>query len=160
MPPGRVIPSGELWAGNPAKFVRKLTYDEVSGAPRITSYPVAHRWEISDLTGGSSTPALASIIRAPHRYTAPAPVSSSYRSASLAARRDRGRCLFASAPDIDTTLTPTHVPTNHSPPQLHDLPEIAKSILVTREDHAEQYLPHSTAYVRVTALIDTTRLRR
>lgn len=30
VPPARVIPSGELWAGNPAKFVRKLTYDEVS----------------------------------------------------------------------------------------------------------------------------------
>lgn len=29
VPPARRIPSGELWAGNPAKFVRKLTKDEV-----------------------------------------------------------------------------------------------------------------------------------
>lgn len=29
VPPGRRIPAGELWAGNPAKFVRQLTYDEV-----------------------------------------------------------------------------------------------------------------------------------
>ena len=29
LPPGRLVPSGELWAGNPAKFVRKLTNDEV-----------------------------------------------------------------------------------------------------------------------------------
>lgn len=29
VPPARRIPSGELWAGNPAKFVRKLTGQEV-----------------------------------------------------------------------------------------------------------------------------------
>ena len=29
LPPGRRIPAGELWAGNPARFVRQLTYDEV-----------------------------------------------------------------------------------------------------------------------------------
>ena len=29
LPPGRLVPSGELWAGNPANFVRKLTNDEV-----------------------------------------------------------------------------------------------------------------------------------
>jgi carbonic anhydrase/acetyltransferase-like protein (isoleucine patch superfamily) len=29
LPPARRVPSGELWAGNPAKFVRKLTKDEV-----------------------------------------------------------------------------------------------------------------------------------
>ena len=29
LPPGRRIPSGQLWAGSPAKFVRELTKDEV-----------------------------------------------------------------------------------------------------------------------------------
>lgn len=29
LPPARRIPSGELWAGNPARFVRKLTGNEV-----------------------------------------------------------------------------------------------------------------------------------
>ncbi len=28
--PGRLIPSGQLWAGSPAKYVRDLTKDEVS----------------------------------------------------------------------------------------------------------------------------------
>ena len=27
--PGRLIPSGQLWAGNPARHVRDLTKDEV-----------------------------------------------------------------------------------------------------------------------------------
>ena len=35
LPPGRLIPSGELWAGNPAKFVRKLTTDEVRTVPAL-----------------------------------------------------------------------------------------------------------------------------
>lgn len=36
VPPARRIPSGELWAGNPARFVRKLTAAEVrtEGATR------------------------------------------------------------------------------------------------------------------------------
>ena len=29
LPPGRYIGSGEIWAGNPAKFIRELTKDEV-----------------------------------------------------------------------------------------------------------------------------------
>lgn len=29
VPPGRRIPAGELWAGNPARFVRQVTADEV-----------------------------------------------------------------------------------------------------------------------------------
>ena len=29
VPPARRIPSGELWGGNPAKFIRKLTEHEV-----------------------------------------------------------------------------------------------------------------------------------
>ena len=29
LPPGRRIPSGQLWAGSPAKYVRDLTKDEV-----------------------------------------------------------------------------------------------------------------------------------
>lgn len=32
VPPARRIPSGELWGGNPAKFIRKLTAHEVCGA--------------------------------------------------------------------------------------------------------------------------------
>ncbi|GLJ44241.1 hypothetical protein SUGI_0924280 [Cryptomeria japonica] len=35
LPPGRRIPSGELWAGNPARFVRMLTPDEVAEIPKI-----------------------------------------------------------------------------------------------------------------------------
>lgn len=35
LPPGRRIPSGELWAGNPARFVRLLTIDEVAEIPKI-----------------------------------------------------------------------------------------------------------------------------
>ena len=31
LPPARRIPSGELWGGNPAKFIRKLTAHEVCG---------------------------------------------------------------------------------------------------------------------------------
>ena len=30
LPPGRYVGSGEVWAGNPARFVRKLLKDEVS----------------------------------------------------------------------------------------------------------------------------------
>ena len=29
VPPARRIPSGELWGGNPARFIRKLTAHEV-----------------------------------------------------------------------------------------------------------------------------------
>jgi carbonic anhydrase/acetyltransferase-like protein (isoleucine patch superfamily) len=29
--PGKTLPSGELWAGNPAKLLRKLTPDEIEG---------------------------------------------------------------------------------------------------------------------------------
>lgn len=36
LPPARRIPSGELWGGSPARFIRKLTADEVrpTAAPR------------------------------------------------------------------------------------------------------------------------------
>jgi gamma-carbonic anhydrase len=30
VPPAKYIPSGEVWGGNPAQFVRKLTHDEVT----------------------------------------------------------------------------------------------------------------------------------
>jgi len=30
LPPARRVPKGELWAGNPARFVRKLTEDEIA----------------------------------------------------------------------------------------------------------------------------------
>jgi carbonic anhydrase/acetyltransferase-like protein (isoleucine patch superfamily) len=29
--PGKALPTGELWAGNPAKLLRKLTLDEIEG---------------------------------------------------------------------------------------------------------------------------------
>lgn len=29
VPPAKYIPSGEVWGGCPARFVRKLTHDEV-----------------------------------------------------------------------------------------------------------------------------------
>ena len=32
LPPARRVPEGELWAGNPARFVRKLTGDELEAA--------------------------------------------------------------------------------------------------------------------------------
>ena len=35
VPPARYIPSGQLWAGNPAKFVRHLTADELAELPKI-----------------------------------------------------------------------------------------------------------------------------
>lgn len=34
LPPGRRIPSGQLWAGSPAKYVRDLTKDEVNQLTR------------------------------------------------------------------------------------------------------------------------------
>lgn len=30
LPPGRMVKSGQLWAGNPAKFIRNLTKDEIA----------------------------------------------------------------------------------------------------------------------------------
>lgn len=35
LPPARRVPEGELWAGSPAKFVRKLTKDEMANAMEI-----------------------------------------------------------------------------------------------------------------------------
>lgn len=35
VPPGRRIPAGELWAGNPARFVRKLTHEETLEIPKL-----------------------------------------------------------------------------------------------------------------------------
>ncbi|XXG78471.1 hypothetical protein AAC387_Pa08g2410 [Persea americana] len=35
VPPGRRIPTGELWAGNPARFVRSLTDDEILEIPKL-----------------------------------------------------------------------------------------------------------------------------
>ncbi|KAJ7517029.1 hypothetical protein O6H91_21G026600 [Diphasiastrum complanatum] len=35
VPPGRRIPAGELWAGNPAKFVRLVTADEIADIPKF-----------------------------------------------------------------------------------------------------------------------------
>jgi gamma-carbonic anhydrase len=29
VPPAKYIPEGEVWGGNPARFIRKLTHDEV-----------------------------------------------------------------------------------------------------------------------------------
>ncbi|XP_024380154.1 gamma carbonic anhydrase-like 2, mitochondrial [Physcomitrium patens] len=35
LPPGRRVPAGELWAGNPARFVRMLTNDEIMSIPKL-----------------------------------------------------------------------------------------------------------------------------
>lgn len=35
VPPGRRIPTGELWAGNPARFVRNLTHEEILEIPKL-----------------------------------------------------------------------------------------------------------------------------
>ena len=35
VPPGRIIPRGQLWSGSPAQFVRNLTADEVAELPKI-----------------------------------------------------------------------------------------------------------------------------
>lgn len=35
VPPARYIPGGQLWAGNPARFVRNLTPDELAELPKI-----------------------------------------------------------------------------------------------------------------------------
>ena len=43
LPPGRRIPSGQLWAGTPAKFVRDLTKDEV-GACAVLGWVGGVRW--------------------------------------------------------------------------------------------------------------------
>eukprot|EP00958_Prasinococcus_capsulatus_P021247 scaffold2871_cov381-Prasinococcus_capsulatus_cf.AAC.16 len=38
LPPGRRIPAGELWAGNPANFVRKLTKDEKEAIKHLAQH--------------------------------------------------------------------------------------------------------------------------
>ena len=35
VPPGCVIPSGQMWAGNPAQYVRDLSADELMELPKI-----------------------------------------------------------------------------------------------------------------------------
>ena len=35
VPPGRRIPTGELWAGNPARYVRTLTHEEILEIPKL-----------------------------------------------------------------------------------------------------------------------------
>ncbi|CAL0306748.1 unnamed protein product [Lupinus luteus] len=35
LPLGRRIPTGELWVGNPAKFVRTLTHEEILEIPKL-----------------------------------------------------------------------------------------------------------------------------
>ncbi|PIA51066.1 hypothetical protein AQUCO_01100117v1 [Aquilegia coerulea] len=35
VPPGRRIPTGELWAGNPARYVRSLTHEEILEIPKL-----------------------------------------------------------------------------------------------------------------------------
>ena len=39
--PGKVVGSGELWAGNPAKFLRTLTEQELAGVPTSADRYVA-----------------------------------------------------------------------------------------------------------------------
>lgn len=43
--PGKHIPSGEIWAGNPAKFFRKLTPEEIAFIPVSANNYVLHARE-------------------------------------------------------------------------------------------------------------------
>lgn len=42
LPPGKLVPSGQLWAGNPARLVRDLTADEIAEIPNVAekSFPL------------------------------------------------------------------------------------------------------------------------
>ena len=51
LPPGRLVPTGELWAGNPAKFVRKLTNDEVSPCLRLSPSLVEASTHVREVPG-------------------------------------------------------------------------------------------------------------
>jgi carbonic anhydrase/acetyltransferase-like protein (isoleucine patch superfamily) len=54
VPPGRRIPSGELWAGKPARFIRKLTEDEISNAQNgaVAYYQLAQGHDLEWTTTG------------------------------------------------------------------------------------------------------------
>jgi len=41
LPPGRRIPGKQLWGGNPARFIRDLTYDELADIPLLAE-AIAH----------------------------------------------------------------------------------------------------------------------
>ena len=49
---GKVVPEGELWMGRPAKFIRKLTPEEIenitSSAIHYTEYAMMHKGESND----------------------------------------------------------------------------------------------------------------
>ena len=55
LPPGRLVATGELWAGNPAKMVRKLTKDEVSHTAGGQGYDrTCHQLSYSMLDSGGT----------------------------------------------------------------------------------------------------------
>jgi carbonic anhydrase/acetyltransferase-like protein (isoleucine patch superfamily) len=47
LPPARRVPEGELWAGNPARFVRKLTGDEVDGIKAVAEDARRAAWQLA-----------------------------------------------------------------------------------------------------------------
>ncbi len=51
LPPNKRVPSGELWAGSPAKFMRQLTADAIAGfadtAARYADLAQRHRQDIA-----------------------------------------------------------------------------------------------------------------
>lgn len=55
VPPARRIPSGELWAGSPAKFVRKLTKDEKADITAVAQSAFPRVDEHSSQFGPQST---------------------------------------------------------------------------------------------------------
>ncbi|KAL6782019.1 CAG2 [Auxenochlorella protothecoides x Auxenochlorella symbiontica] len=65
LPPGRRVPAGELWAGNPARFVRKLSRDEAAGiVPLANSMAPAVDQHASEFTPVSFAYTEAEALRA------------------------------------------------------------------------------------------------
>ncbi|MEW5305150.1 MAG: hypothetical protein WDW38_002040 [Sanguina aurantia] len=52
LPPARLVPSGELWGGNPARFIRRLTDNErtrVIEESAIHHYNMAYAWKKEEM---------------------------------------------------------------------------------------------------------------
>jgi carbonic anhydrase/acetyltransferase-like protein (isoleucine patch superfamily) len=45
--PGTLVPSGQLWAGNPAAFVRNVTDEEVANFQKVCSTSLRYLYNIS-----------------------------------------------------------------------------------------------------------------
>lgn len=47
---GKCVPSGEIWAGNPARFFRKMTDSEIAYIEKSRDNYVAHTYEYQDIS--------------------------------------------------------------------------------------------------------------